>query len=211
MVTDRINSNLSALYDIEDPIYKSLICDKDGTIPSTITKPTDRDIGVIASQIEYLRQAAIYFLQQIYIDEAGDEFLKYQLETFFNSYRLENETNEEWIQRTFVTIFQQKVSKASIIFALTPYSSLTPVVNTISLGSGYADFSFADTYVDAEVIFEGETIIVLPAIAESDSSSFFTIRIILYDTPSEDIFTVQSIIEKTIAAGIIYILEIQYT
>ena len=189
-VTQRINSNLASLFNIEDPIYKSLICDPDGTSAFSVygtgtygsavystQKPISRNIGAIASQIEYLRQAGIYFLQQIYINEANQEFLKYILNNYFDSYRLDGETDSEWINRTYAKVFQQKVSRASIIYSLTPYSSQTPEVSTVFNESGYADFSFADVYVSDEVTFEGETVYILPAIAESDESIFFTIRI----------------------------------
>ena len=121
-IVDRINNNLSTLYDIEDPIYKSLICDKDGTIPATITKPTDIDIGAIASQIEYLRQLAICLVRQMFIDEATGEFLEFQLNEYFASLQLEDETEAEWVQRAIATVFQQKVSRATIIYSLRPYN-----------------------------------------------------------------------------------------
>lgn len=227
MVIERINNNLSAVFNVDDPIYRSLICDKDytpidpdlseygtaeyGTGVYSTLKPTKNDIGALASQIEYLREMGIFLLEQIFIDTAAREFLKYQLETFFSSYQLENETFVEWIQKTYTTVFSSKVSNAAIKYALWPYSSRVPDIYNVVTESAYADFSFADCYLKTDVVFEGETVHVLPAIAETEASSSFTIRIVLYDTSSDDIFTVANIIENIIAAGIFYILEIQYT
>lgn len=212
MITDRINNNLGTIFNTEtDPIYKSLICDRDGNIPDTINNPTDIDIGAIASQIEYLRRLSIDLLKQIYINHASSEFLKYQLNEFFDSLRLEDETDVEWVQRTIAIVFQQKVSRATIIVALRPYSTQEPEISSVIRDSAYADFSYADVYVGDTVVSGSKTIHVLPAIAESAESSYYTIKITLYNTPSSDLYTVVDILDRIIAAGITYILEITYT
>lgn len=158
-IVDRINNNLETLFDPEnDQIYKSLICDKDGEIPSTITKPTDIDIGAIASEIEYFRLLSIDLIKQLYINQASGKFLKYQLEEYFASLRLEDETDVEWVQRTIANVFQQKVSRASIIFSLRPYSSQEPEITNVIQESAFADFSFADAY-DSATFYSYTTII----------------------------------------------------
>lgn len=212
-VIERINNNLQALYNIDDDdIYKSLICNKDGTIPSTIALPTDNDIGATASMIEYLRLLSICLVRQLYLDEASGEFLVYTLNEFYNSLRLEDETDSEWVQRTIATVFQPKVSRASIIYSLRPYSSLEPEITNIIQESAFSDFSFSDVYNSGSYTMADGTLVVwVPAIVESFESSFFTIKITLYDTATEDIWTVQNIIQKLIAAGISYILVIEQT
>jgi len=211
-ITDRINNNLQVLFNIEDPIYKALICDNTGNNPDSIFKPTDIDLGVFASQIEFLRRLSFCLAKQLFLTEASGEFLIYQLEEFFNSLRLEDETDLEWIQRTIVTVLQPKLSNASIIYSLRPYSSQEPEISNISTESAFADFCFADVYTSGSYTLPDSTVIKwLPAIAETFSSSFFTIKITLYNTATEDIWAVQNIIQKLIAAGISYILVIQYT
>lgn len=214
MITDRINNSLNTLFDPEnDRIYQSLVCDKNGTIPATINKPTDIDIGVFASQVEYLRLLTIDLIKQIYIDQASGEFLKYQLEEFFGSLRLEDETDAEWVQRTIAIVFQHKVSRATIIYSLRPYSTREPIISNVVEDSAYADFSFADVYIKSKSLNPYGTgyVFVFPAITENYSSAFFTIKITLYDTPSSDIFTVQGILDNILAAGISYVLQIIYT
>lgn len=212
-IQDRVNNNLRVLFDInDDPIYKSLICDKDGTNPDTVTKPTDIDIGAITSQIEYLRRLSVSLLKQLYIDQASGEFLEYQLEEFFGSLRATDETDAAWVQRTMDLVFNQKVSNASIIFALRPYSSIEPQLSlVVSDESAFADFSYADVYVKDETTLDGETVFVLPALAENFDSSFYTFKVILYDTETSDLFAVTDLINKIIAAGISYILQINYS
>jgi len=210
MIVDRLNNDLKLLFNIDDPVYKSFICDKNGTIPSTITKPTDIDIGAIASLKEFLRQLSISLLKQIYIDQASDEFLTFTLNEYFESLKLEGETNSEWISRTIAKVFNPKVSRASIIFALRPYSSQEPEISNVSTESAFADFSFSDIYISGYDIVSGETIIVVPAISESLESAFFTIKVKLYDTPSSQLATVIDLLNNIIAAGITYVLEIEY-
>ena len=89
---DRINNNLSAFFDINDEVYRRLISDNQGTNPDTFVLPTDIDIGVLASQIEWLRRIKNTLNEQIYLNSSEGEFLKYTLETFFNSMRLEDGT-----------------------------------------------------------------------------------------------------------------------
>jgi len=214
MITDRINNSLDALFNVEDDIiYRRLICDKYGTIPAVINKPTDIDIGVIASQIEYLRRLTIDLIKQIYIDQASGEFLRYQLEEFFSSLQLEDETDVEWVQRTIAIVFQHKVSRATIILSLRPYSTQEPIISNVIEDSAYADFSFADIYVKSKSMNPYGTgyVFVFPAVSENYSSAFFTIKITLYDTPFSDIYTVQGILNNIIAAGISYVLQIIYT
>jgi hypothetical protein len=58
---------------------------------------------------------------------------------------------------------------------------------------------------------DGTIVVWVPAIAENYDSSYFSIQITLYDTDAEDIWTVQDILSKIIAAGISYILIIEST
>lgn len=210
-IKERINNNLSILFDIDnDPIYKSLICDKDGNIPETISIPTDIDIGAIASEIEYFRLLSIDLIKQLYINQASGKFLKYQLEDYFGSLRLENESDSDWIARTISIILQPKVSRASIIYALRPYSDLEPEISLISGESAFADVCFADVYNSGSQELDNILWFWVPAVAEDFQSSYFTVQIRLYNTVNSDIATVQNLIESMLAAGISYVLLIEY-
>jgi hypothetical protein len=207
-VAQNINNNLKAIFDIADELYLALISNINGVVPEDIEKPTDIDIGAIASQQEYLRRVSLGLQKQIYIDQSSGEFLKYTLEQFFNSIRLAGETDEDWINRTITNVFNPKVSHASFIVALRPYSTLDPLIeNFISFGA-FAGVSFAGRYRLFTANWEGNQRRVYPAIARSLSSSLFTIRITLYNTLSENINTVTNIIDNIIAAGISYELII---
>jgi len=211
-ITIRINDSLRAIYKVDtDPIYKVLICDKDGVPETVISKPTDFNIGAIANNIEYLRRLGKDLVKQLYIDQASGEFLKYELETFFKSLRLQDETEASWIARTISLVFQPRVSQASIIYALRPYSSMEPEIITGGGDSAFADSSFADRYTKYQTTFDGETFVVYPAYGQTASSSYYSIVVILYDTPSASLYTVSDIINKYIAAGISFKIEIRFS
>jgi hypothetical protein len=212
-IQDRVNNNLRTLFDVNgDPIYREFICDKDGNNPDVVTLPTDIDIGIITSQIEYLRRLSISLMKQIYVDQAVGEFLEFQLEEFFGSLRAGSEIDAAWVQRTIDLVFNQKVSRASIIFVLRPYSSIEPEVTTVvSDESAFADFSYADVYVKATVVVGGSNVYILPALAEDFDSSFFTFKVELWDTDTADIFAITDLLNKIIASGVSYILQINYS
>ena len=205
MITDRINDNLSALFETDnDDIYKGLISDKNGTIPGTITLPTDIDIGALASQIEYLRKLSIGLGKQIYIDQASTEFLTYILNDFFDSLNLGSETDQQWISRTIAQVLSPKVSTAAIIYALRPYSpDGEPEIETVYTSDAYSEFSYADIYETDEA--QG----VLPAISEDYDNNYFTRKVILFGTSESDYFIANELLSILFAAGIVYILEIQ--
>lgn len=212
-ITDRINSNLSALFNPDDDeIFKALICDQDGTISSTITKPDQIDIGVLASQIEYLRLLSITLLKQMYIDEQDTEFLEFTLNNYFDSLQLSGETEVAWLQRVINKVFSQKVSNAAIIYLLRPYSpGGEPTIEQATQEHAFCDFSYCDIYSGGSATLGSETVYFLPAVLGDSNSAFFTIKITLFNTPSNDIFTVIDYIDEIVAAGIEVILEISYT
>lgn len=52
-ITIRVNDSLSRIFKTDDPIYKAVICDKDGVPEASIIKPTDFNLGAITNNIEY--------------------------------------------------------------------------------------------------------------------------------------------------------------
>lgn len=208
----RINDSLRAIYNVDtDPIYKAVICDRDGIPESAIVKPTDFNLGAVTNNIEYLRRLGKDLLKQLYINQASGEFLKYELEIFFKSLRLQDETEASWIARTISLVFQPRVSKASIVYALRPYSSLEPEIISGGGDSAFADSSFADRMTKYTTTFDGNNFVVYPAYAQTESSAYYSIVIILYDTPNSSLYTVSDIINKYIAAGISFKIEIRIT
>jgi hypothetical protein len=211
-ITDRINDNFSALFNtVTDVIFKALINNSDGSIPGTISKPTDIDIGVIGSQIEYLRQLSITLLKQMYIDQQDTEFLEYTLNNFFDNIQLKNETEVQWVQRVIDSVFSQKVSRAGIIFLMRPYSSQEPEVTNIIVDNAFADHSYCDIYTSGSTTLDGTNIPYLAAIADTSNGAFFTIKVTIYDTLFSEIYTVQEILNNIVAAGIDVILQVIYT
>jgi len=202
----RINNSLAAIFNTEnDDIYKALICNEDGNNPETITKPTDIDLGMMTSQVEYLRRLSIDLAKQLYIDEASGEFLTYTLVEFFDSLQQSGESETEWIQRTISEIFRPKVSRAMIIASTEQYSSQTPIRRDPQTISAYADYSWCDCSVyDADQA-------CLPAITMPYDNHYYTFILVLYDVDIDLIETIKGLIRKIIGAGITCILLLEET
>ena len=133
-IIDRINDSLLALFDIvNDAIYKSVICDKTGTIPGTITRPDDITIGATTSEIEYLRLLSISLQKQLFIDQSSKEFLTYYLEQFFRTVRLDGEADVDWIARTQKNVFSPRVSLAALQVGLSQYATSVSIVQSPSI------------------------------------------------------------------------------
>jgi len=208
-ISIRIDDSLKGLWNINDPIYKALISDRDGTVPGTITKPTDLDIGAIAAMIEYLRLLSLSLRKQIQMDTSTGEFLKYTLETLLQILRLDGESEADWIARAKTILFQPRVSRASIIRVLRPFSSQEPIIVIGNEDAMFADVSFADRYKRESQTYMGDNFEVFPAFAQVFESSFYSIVIILYDTDPADLYEVVDILSNYVAAGIHYTIEIR--
>lgn len=207
----QINNNLEAFFDTDDETYKLFFSDKLAEYPTIINKPTDLEIGFTASIWEYTRILSKNLVNQLFWEKSDDKFLRIFLENYFSTPRLEGESNSDWIERVIVKVLRPKVSKASIINALRPFSSQEPKVENSVSGGMFAGFSFASRYTSYFGDFNGEEKKVFPAIAQSSDFSIFSITVTLYDTATNDILSAIDTIEETIAAGITYRLQILST
>ena len=210
-IANNLNNQLKALFDIDDDIYKILFSNPNGTIATEILKPTDIDIGADASIIEYLRRLSICLVKQLFLDEADSSFIDYIAEKYFNTLRFKSETNEDLINRIIAKVFRHKVSKAALIVALRPYSSQEPEIENVLSDAMFASYSFASRYKSFRATYNGGEKKVYPAIARSFSFSLYTIKIILYDTSSSQISTVNNVVKEVKASGITYELVIRTT
>ena len=209
-VTTRLNNSLSAIWNIDDPIYQALISDINGTIPSIVNIPTDMNIGAIAGMLEYLRELKDTLENQIYMNLADTEFLQFTLNNYFGSTQLSTETNAQWLQRVISTIFEPKVSNAAIIYSLIPYSpGGTPTLFSGGTLFAFSDCSFSDITLYEVTTLDGSPFYVYPAYSQNTGSNlFFSLAITLYNTTPDMLATVFKILSKTVAAGIQYTVQI---
>lgn len=207
-ITTRINDSLQCLYNIDDIIYQALVCDYTGSIPDVIAKPSDIDIGAMASMIEYMRMLSLSLSSQIYLDEATGDFLEYFLDEYFQTTRLEGETEQSWIKRAKGLLFRPKVSRAALINLLRPYSAVEPEIVNEEDNAMFSDCSFADRYSASTQIVDGKAFHVYPAVAESFNDILFSIIIKLTRTSPPDYASIADLLSKSIASGIYYSIQI---
>ena len=207
-ITTRINDALKDLFNIDDIIYQALICDYTGSIPDTISKPSDIDIGAMASMIEYMRLLSLSLSKQIYMDQSSGEFLSFILDEYMQLPRLTGETDEVWATRAKKILFQPKVSRAALISLLRPYSTEEPVIINEASNAMYSDCSFADRYSAFTTTTGGKKMVVYPANSETYNNIMFSIIIKLTKTNPDDYASVTDLLEKSIASGIYYTIQV---
>lgn len=207
---DLLNKFLKAKYDTSDPIYKALISDSSGVESPTVNIPADFNIGAIAGSLEWIRQLDLYLKNQLQLDTSSGMFFKLITEQYINITAYPSEIQADLVNRIISFILDPKISEASIIKVMIPYSS--PGLPEILTNDEqmYADASFSDNYSSFQNTTPGIEFgyWVMAAIAGNGSAFeyFFILR--LENTSSSDIMKVIDIMSRWVAAGIEYEIRI---
>lgn len=210
MITERVNQFLSAIFDLNDPIYKSLIANFEGISSTKILTPADFNEGAMSDLLEYNRELTAGLLKQIYFDQSHGSFLNMIINNHIGISRGNGESDDEYKKRTTDCLFSPKISPAAIKFLLRDYS--TPNPPEIVEGEGvfcYSDSSYSDVYKKFKA--RGETYLtgswVYSAITHYNVTAYLII-VILYNTPVQKLPVVIDIIKRSIAAGIDFQIEV---
>lgn len=206
-----LDKYLRALHNTSDPVYKSLVSDIDGVPEITINDPMDFNNGAIAGCLEWIRQLSIGLLKQICLSTAEGKYLDYMVHNHINLVKFQNETDTAYRERVRNYIIAPKISRASIIYYSRPFSSPgEPQILDGVDDAAFADVSFSDVYTSFQNQGLGleNNYWVFPALTTSISGSayFFVLR--LENTVSSDIVKVVDLIDRWIAAGIAYEIQI---
>ena len=114
------------------------------------------------------------------------------------------------MQRVISIVFEPKVSNASIIYAMIPYSpGGTPTLSSGADESAFSDCSFSDVYITRTVTYNGQPFHIYPAYSQAVENTMFSLCVTLYNAATTDIPTVANILSKIIAAGIYYTIELK--
>ncbi len=210
-VAKLLNKYLASIYDTDHEVYKSLVADVDGVPAGAILKPTDFNNGAIAGMLEWERQLALSLLAQFNLLTAEGDFLELMVHKHIGIVRFEGETDVDYAQRVQDYIIAQKVSPATIIFYTRPFSTPgEPELLDASEDVAFADLSFSDVYT----LFQNEAAgpefdyWVFPALTTSLGSGAYFFILRLENTPSSDIAKVIDLVNRWIAAGIEYEIQI---
>lgn len=214
MINIEINKLLT-FFNHDDPIYKSVISDKDGVPEPVITKPTDYHIGAIADVLEWNRHLTLGFLKQIFLNTAEGKYLDDYCYDMFGMYRNEGETDAEYSERVRKYILSNRLSPASIIVAVKDYSGKLPEIIEGQLDAAFADITYSDVYVPA---WQCENPLphpyhgwwVFPAIPTGTDGGEFYFILIVYNMKPEDAITVVDIVNTWKASGVGYHIEVRY-
>lgn len=206
-----LNKYLRALYETDDPIYKSLVADVDGIPAGTINNPQDYNAGAVANMLEFVRQLSLCLIDQLFLDRASGKYLTLTTHEIIGIVKFEGESNSVFVSRIQDYILGYKVSRAAIIFYTRPFSS----PGEPQILDGLDDAAFADvSYSDNNTMFQlgvnppFTNWWVLPGvtISEQGASYFFVLR--LENTASADIVKVVDLVNRWKGDGIGYEIQI---
>lgn len=176
-----------------------------------LSQPQNLNLGAIGSTLEWIRKLSISLLAQLSLTTAEDKFLDFMIHDHIGIVRFENETDSEYRERVRNYIIAYKVSRAAIIYHTRPYSNPgEPQLLDGVDDAAFADVSFSDVYTKFRNTQAGPFYDwwVFPAITTSvgGSAYFFVLR--LENTDSADIAKVIDLVNRWIASGIAYELQI---
>lgn len=210
-ISKLLNQYLRAKFDTTHNIYKALISNSDNVPPSNPVDPNDMDIGAIANMLEWTRRLGIGLVRQLDLTLSTTKYLNFIVQTFAGIARYSGETDSQYLERVVNFIIAPKVSKASIIKYTIPFSSpgLPQILDASE--TAFADVSFSDSYS----LFQNKTLgspefdhYIFPAIATDNSGGAYFFILRLENTVATDIMKVVDLVNRWIASGIRYEIQI---
>lgn len=199
-------------FDWDDPVFKSLVSNPAGVPEPTITNPMHFNIGYMANLLEWNRKLVLKLLTQLDLTQAESQYLDLIAHKHLGITRYSGETNAEFVARIQVFVIAHKVSPASIIYHTKQFSSPgDPVLLEGPLDSAFADVTFTDNYQTFQNQAPGDDYLwwVQPAITVGADGGLFFFILILQNTPDADIPKVIDLVDRLIAAGVNYQIQIE--
>lgn len=208
---ERLNQYLASLFDVLDPVYKSIIANVDGVPAGTINKPTDYNSGAVANLLEYGRQMGIDLVAQMYFDQNTGKYHDFYANEVLGIPKFTGETEAQHKSRAQDYVMAKKISKAAIIFASRPFSVAEPEILVGGRDDAYADISFSDQYQGFVATPTGthmDNWFIFPARAGGKNSSAYFFTLIVTGTTGSDVPKLVELLDRWVAAGIEYAIQI---
>ena len=200
-----------AIWDTEDPMYRSMVADLTGIPNPTIVKPTDFNNGVYAGMLEWNRQLTLTLLKQIDLSQASSKWLDYITQNHIGINRSKNETDSHFVNRVQEYIIGKKISPGAIIYFTRQFSpNAEPIIEEGIQDGAFADLSFTDIYTGFRNTVIGDQFdwYVFPAIATNSTVAAYFFVLILEGTSSDDIPMLFDYVNRWIGSGIGYEIRI---
>jgi hypothetical protein len=161
--------------------------------------------------LEWVRLLSKGLQNQLDLTLAATKYLNFIIQGLIGIARYESESDSDYLDRAVTFIIARKVSEASIIYYTIPFSS--PGLPQILDGTetAFADVSFSDNYSEFQNKTPGSPEFdhwIFPAIATSSSGGAYFFILRLENTVAADIIKVVDLVNRWIAAGIRYEIQI---
>lgn len=212
-IAESVNKYLQ-IFDQSDSLYLALLSNVGGVPNMTINNPTDFNIGAIANMLEWNRRLTISLRDQLYLNKATGKFLDLITFQHIGILRFPGESIADFVLRIQQLIINPKVSPASIIYHTRQFSSpADPVIVEGAQDSAFADVTFSDQYKSFKNQTPGPELNhwILPAITVGSAGGLYFFTLILENTPNNKIGELVDWVDRLIAAGVGYEIQINYT
>lgn len=202
--------HLRAIFDTEDPVYKSLISTEPSSPEATVTKPMDLNAGAIASVFEWLRRLGKDMLIQLDMSQAEERFLNLAAHDHIGIVRYPGESDGDYVYRVQKFLFGEKTTRAAIIHHMRQFSTTEPLILEGIHDACFADVSFTDVYQGFRNQTPGPEYqhYVFPAITTNAAGSVFFFILELTETPSSEIKELLDWMDRWVSVGISYEIRI---
>lgn len=192
------------IYNVNAGEYLKLIGDATKTTPvfTTIVKINDINTGAISNPLEYIRRLKSFFVNQLDLRTAVEDWLDYQGKHIYNIKRNAGETDSQYSARIIEVIVGSGCSPVVIKHLLENYGNNVQILEGIDDGA-FSDVSFSDCYRD----FDGPPIVKAALTGQEGGMPFF-FRVIMEDVDPGDYKLIIDLIKKLKAGGISFIVQI---
>lgn len=210
-ITKLLDKYLKSKFDIDHSIYKAFISNAVNTPPASPTDPSNLDIGAIANTLEWVRLLSKGLQNQLDLTLANTKYLNLIIQDHVGIVRADGESDSDYLDRAVDYMIAPKVSVASIIYHTIPYSSPGPPQIIDGTETAFADVSFSDNYSEFQNLTPGSPeygYYIFPALAAESYGGAYFFVLQLENTAATDIPAVVDLVNRWIAAGIRYEIQI---
>jgi len=195
------------IFNVSAGEYLKLVGDSTKTTPifSTEVKINDIDTGSISNPLEYTRRLSDFFIEQLDLREAKEDWLDFLGNTIYNIERRGGESDVDYSARIIFETTAVRCTPLAILEALEDYGDNNQIIEG-GVGGAFSEVSFANCYRNFNI--SGQDV-VRAAITMNFGGSPYFFMVIMENVDPANYKLIINIIDNYKAAGISYMVVIE--